>query len=62
MFTQKGYSGVCSLTVCSPTLIRTNKGRADNTKNFLFVQEQKCPEDDNGRKKDAEFKEIKNCK
>lgn len=37
--------GVCSLSVCGLTLIRTHKERADNTECFLFVQEWHCPKD-----------------
>lgn len=37
--------GVCSLSVCGPMLIRTHKGRADNTGHFLSVQEQQGTKD-----------------
>lgn len=37
--------GVCSLSVCGLTLIKTHKERADNTECFLFVQEWQCHKD-----------------
>lgn len=56
VFTQKRAQGVdgrvCSLSVRGPTLIRTHKGRADNTGHFLFVQEQQRPKDE--RQRDSE--------